>query len=357
MLLFADCPDIYSTGDVLNFWDGMDVAFNVPGSSVASNSGRYSGQSALRVSCTASGGHLYKLLPSNASTLFMNCAVKIGSFTNGNGSTHAIMSMWDGSTAQMSIAVNSNNTVSIHRGIQWFGSSGTVLATTSAPLLPLNTWTHFQFMVTFHNTAGAYELRINNTTVLSATNVNTRITSNNYANRIGVGFSYADTCTIDFCDTYAFDDTGSSFNTWTNDSRVSPRRINGAGTYSQFTPSAGSNYQCIDDTTPDGDSTYVESSTVNAIDSYKMGALPTPASNVRALVHLIYAKKTDAGPKTFSPFLVSNSTEYLNPATYQLTDSYKYYQINYTENPVTSQPWTIGEATSIDLEIGQKVIS
>lgn len=71
---------------------------------------------------------------------------------------------------------------------------------------------------------------------------------------------------------------------------VSP---NGAGNYTQWTPSAGSNYQCVDEIPPD-DADYVETNVVDEFDSYAMATITLEAAQtLYAVIPTVYARRYD----------------------------------------------------------------
>lgn len=80
------------------------------------------------------------------------------------------------------------------------------------------------------------------------------------------------------------DSAGSDHNGFQGDVMVETIRPNGAGNYTDFTPSAGSNYQNVDETTPDGDTTYNSSGTLDHKDSYAMSALASVTGAVKAVM-------------------------------------------------------------------------
>lgn len=73
--------------------------------------------------------------------------------------------------------------------------------------------------------------------------------------------------------------------------------VNGAGTSVAWTPTgAASNYQCVDDGTPDDDTTYVAAAASGLIDYYAMSNFTLPSGYVvSAVIAAAWAKKSDAG--------------------------------------------------------------
>ncbi|MHC4748301.1 MAG: hypothetical protein ACYTFW_00360 [Planctomycetota bacterium] len=71
--------------------------------------------------------------------------------------------------------------------------------------------------------------------------------------------------------------------------RIAP---NGAGNYTQWTPSAGANYQCVDEVPPNtGD--YVITDVVDELDSYALGDQTLlSGQEIKAIIAQVYAKNT-----------------------------------------------------------------
>ena len=74
---------------------------------------------------------------------------------------------------------------------------------------------------------------------------------------------------------------------------------NGAGVNAQFTPSAGSNYQNVDETPPDGDTTYNKALVAGKKDTFTVATFTLAADHViRAVIPTAVVRKTDAGLDT-----------------------------------------------------------
>ena len=135
------------------------------------------------------------------------------------------------------------------------------------------------------------------------------------------------------------------------DVRVSGLLPTGAGNSAQFTPSAGSNYQNVDDTAADGDSTYNESSTLNHIDSFVFADLPSTGT-VYAVQSQVMARKTDAGTRSVASVYRISSTNYVGIDN-TLSVDYN-YEIDLKElSPATAAAWTVSEINSA--EFGYKL--
>lgn len=107
-------------------------------------------------------------------------------------------------------------------------------------------WHHFEIKVTVHTSAGAYELRHNEVTVFSATGVNTAQAGSNQADGFAMRFVNS-SANNRFDDIGVWDGTGASNNDFRGDCAVKAIEVSGAGASTQWTPSAGSNFDNVDD--------------------------------------------------------------------------------------------------------------
>lgn len=278
----------------------------------------------------------------NQSTWFTALAFTTNNSLSG---VSALIAYVDGGTTQLFLRLNTDRTLSIVRNT-------TVLATTSTVLTLAVTY-HLEFRATFHGSTGSYDLWINGASALTGTGVNTIVSANAYASVVGFGLGLNfDSPSFYYDDIVIADGTNSQARL--GDCRVCWSAPDGAGATTQFTPSAGSNYQCVDDATPNGDTDYVASSNVGDTDTYTLGNLPASAAAVKAVQFVTSARKDDAGTRTFNPVYRAGGTNY-DGAAQSLVDTYTYYWEIKEQNPATSVPWTVSDVNA--LEVGQKVAS
>ena len=177
--IFGDGFDCYAAvGDTtLGYWDGGSVT----NSSLVA--GRFSGGQAFQTN--ANGVFLiYKSSGANDGIHHIVCAFRQTAALSGT-TLGFFFQLVDGVTGQCCIVFRSDGTILLTSGIP----SGAVLATWTGGLPAANTWTAYEFEVVIHNTAGSFTARRNGNTSndFTATNLNTRTTANNYANRLQTG--------------------------------------------------------------------------------------------------------------------------------------------------------------------------
>lgn len=137
---------------------------------------------------------------------------------------------------------------------------------------------------------------------------------------------------------------------WIGDTRILGIVPSGAGTTTQWTPSTGSNYACVDET-PVSDTDYNYTNTNDNIDLYAMGDTGLSGKTIKAVafdVRLSYeGTPTPTGVK---PVVRHSSTNYAGD-TITTTTAYKTYQKIYETNPGTSSAWSISDIDAVELGV------
>lgn len=324
---------------------------------VQSGAGRL-GTSCLRFSNYNNTTYLSKTLDQQA-TLGVAFAVKPGS-TPLPGTSVGLLSLADNGTTQVELRLLHNMTVQFTR-------SGTAIGAASVPALQQNAWNHLEVKITIHPSAGSVECRLNGVAVIGPTgSLNTRNSSNSWADQVRVGnisLTNIDEADWDWDDIIVWDSQSTDANGFTDvsdfvgDCNLIWVLPTGAGASTQFTPDSGSNYARVQDTTVDDNTSYVESSTINHLDTYTMGNVAANVTTVKSVAVIPYARKTDAGSRGMKSAIRSAGVNTLHATEVSLSDSFKYWWQNYGQDPNGGSPtnWTPSGVDAI--EVGQKVTS
>lgn len=295
-------------------------------------------------------------------------AINITNFDNGPTS---FITMSDAGIPQLTLCINAVGRIQVNRG----DSRGTVLTTTipntivvpplgiSTNPVPINTWFFLEMNGYIDATAGSVSVQISGSNWLNLTGINTRNTSNNpltdtpLANTIQIGCDYGSPLNFTnytyFDDLYICDGTGTTNNSFLGDCRVETLFPKGAGTTS-WTPSAGANWQCVDDPQFDGDTSYVSSNTMGQIDTYTMTNLPSTPVKVFGMQHTYAAHKLDAGIRTVSSQIVSGVATPTVSAV-PIYDTYVFTEVIAETDPNTGAAWTASAVNSV--QTGIKLVS
>jgi len=301
--------------------------------SIATTSSRTGGHS---LHAASNGLTSTKNIGSNIGSMNLVFAVNIAS--NGVGANTALFSLNDAGTAQVSLKMLSDGTIQAYRG-----SLGTLLGATSPGAFTFGVFQSIEVNVTISATVGVFQVWVNSVSVLNLTAQNTKNTANTTVSAFTLGC--VGNVVMDFCDIV-----------WSDGSRIGDVRTecivpNGAGTHAQFTPSAGANWQNVDEIPPDGDTTFNDTTVVGNIDSFVHAALSASPASILAVIVNVRARNTTTGVGSVAPFIRSSTTELAGTAV-ALNTSYQNFQSVYATDPATSAAWTLSGVNAC--EIGYK---
>jgi hypothetical protein len=122
------------------------------------------------------------------------------------------------------------------------------------------------------------------------------------------------------------DMTGETYPQDSEDRRYHFVKAANIGNYSQFTPSAGSNYQNVDEIPHDSNTTYNEANANGTKDSYVLQDYAIPAGRkVDAIIPLVVARKISGGDAVqIKPFARENGVDNASAAQ-SMTTSFEHY--------------------------------
>lgn len=264
-----------------------------------------------------------------------------------SGSFNAGGILWqglDGANSQIELRTDALGHIYVTR-------NGTQIGSTSTLQLVANQgWTYGDVNpVIATGTGGSVLVYINNVQWLNITGVNTSNTGNAWINRFVISNPF--TITMYLRDVY-FVDTGTGQNT----SRLGDVTIgllfpNAAGVNQQWTNNGGASQTAsVQDgitqtgTWPDGDATYISSSTTNQISDFAHQTL-TLTGTIFAVGHAMYVRKDDAGSRTTAGVCLSGSATAVG-ATQNLGNSYQYFTDWIEQDPNTSAQWLVSGLNS-----------
>ena len=269
-------------------------------------------------------------------TKCIHLALKIDGYNTEQPSI--LLEVLDSATTQLFLYITTAGQLAVYRN--------TTLLATSSYILPLSSHVHLAWLFTIHPSTGSFTVYANGGSVLTASGQNTRNSANSQVTNFRVGKSSAGSSaepvrTYDVTDLVVAD-------AFAGDIKLIKLAPDGAGNYTDFSlTGAGANYQAVDEAPANDDTDYVSSATVGQRDSYTLANLPAGAlPKFVGAAH--YAKKTDAGTRTFKPGLRISSTNYLGDEKFPST-SYRGYKHVWDQNPNTSAAWAEAGVNSTEL--------
>ena len=264
-------------------------------------------------------------------------------YNSTNGGTGMSINLNGGE--QIGWYVNPTGTITVRRG----DFNDTSLGTSGVVLTP-NTWHYIELKATIHNSAGSYELRVDGVNVRDASGIDTQKQSTSLANQMQI-WKFPYNVAIRFDDMYMCNGLGSENNDFLGDIRVDSLFPDGAGASTDWTPSAGSNYDCVNEAAPNDDTDYVSETTAGDHDTYAFDNLPTSGGDVMGVQTMAFARKDDAGTRDIKLMTRPSSTDYESDIALPLLDTWTYYMDMREQNPETTSPWTISEVNASEFGV------
>jgi hypothetical protein len=341
-LLYIDSFDTYGTSQLGTRGWTADSQI-----AITASAGRR-GTSALRLGPT-SGTRSIRRTIATGSTFIVGAAVRsstIGTMPSG----WQIFALVDpGGATQVDLRV-------LQSGYLYVTRNGTTLATATDTTLLDNTYYYIEFKVTINNAAGSFSVRVNGVQVggLTVSGVDTQA-SGSYSTADRLWISVPTTgATVDYDDLYVCNNAGATNNDFLGDCKVEAINPTAEGTYSEWTPSSGAdNAALVDDAaSPDDDSTFVSSQTLNVRDTYLLQDLATATGTVYGVQSVLRARKDDAGTRKIRPLFRRAGVD-ATGAEVSLSDTYVSHLEIFETDPTNAAAWNIANVNA--LEFGAKL--
>lgn len=264
----------------------------------------------------------------------MQCDVRLSVASAG---ANALASISDGSSEQVSLIVNSDQTISVYRG----SAAGTLLGT-STYAIPIDTFVHVGWKTTIGN-SGASLVHVwedGDTAaqvVLNLTGVDTQ----NTASATWDGYGIGPVCTgnNDFCNWVVMDGSGARNNDLLGPLDVVSRYPEGVGNNSEWARSSGvDQWRTVDDPTAFDDVDYNEADSLNAVDVLAMQDMPSPDQTLFGVMAIRVMRLRGVGSVSVAPVMRQASTNTVGTGA-ALSDSYAVDKTPYDTLP-DGEPWT-----------------
>jgi hypothetical protein len=257
-----------------------------------------------------------------------------------------LFTLQEGARRHVGIGVNASGYLLAFRE-----SFATIISTATVSPLSTGTWYHIEAQLVISDTVGAVEVRVNGnpSAALSITSADTRNGGSGTVDSIQYGSVNNTNGMIGYLtDLAVWDESGESPTGWIGDARVDTITVTGAGSSTQWTPSAGSNYECVDEANVDGDTSYIESSTTGQKDLFALSNLTHAPTTIHAVAVTAKARKTDAGSGQVKQTMKSGATEALCSSESLSETSYARKIYARGVDPATSAAWTISGVNGIE---------
>jgi hypothetical protein len=367
-LIFTESFDLFAGNTTDYGYKWFDRSFG--NATLGSTTGRFGGSAAqisASVGSPSSGtGYIGAGLGTDYTTFVVGFAMNIQSLPVGTAFFWVVDSA---NTTQLYMAVD----VGVLAPYFVRSGSGTRLCTSSRSV-PTGSWVYVEVPMNISATAGWCEIWLDGTLTASYYGTNTSRASSNGntlsglaagARTVRIGCQISGslvTNTFLYDDLYVCNTAGTVNNDRLGDVHVMsllPTGASAAGGHTQFTiggtTPAATNYQSVNEATPNVDVTYVADNTVGHVDTYAYADLPTTASVVRGVAAQYVARKDDAGLRQIQAVVRQSGTDAYSPSVFNLGASYQSAQLIMETNPVTGLPWTVSDVNGD--EFGFRVYS
>lgn len=143
--------------------------------------------------------------------------------------------------------------------------------------------------------------------------------------------------------------------TWPGNTKIQAIVPTGAGASTQWAPSAGSNYACVDEV-PASETDYVSTNTAGHLDTYAAGDLTGDIENIKCVqVQALAVKEGAPTPLNLELAVKSGATTYLSADQAVPATTSQALSALWELDPATAAPWEIAAVNA--LEIGEKAVA
>ena len=296
----------------------------------------------MRIGSLASG-YLAKNLPAQKAIIIIGTRIKFDSLS----SSSSFLYFLDSTSVQVSVRAHTDGSVNVYR------STTTIIASSATGLISTGTWYYIEFKITFDNTTGTVDVKLDGTSIISATSLDTCATSNEYITSIQIrsNGNY-----VYFDDLYICDTTGSIRNDFLGDVEIKTYYPNADGTYTGLTPSTGSDhYALVDEPQLVGETDYNYGSAIGDKDTYDMTTY-SESGNVLGVQICAAVRNSSTGTMKVRTMCRSGTTPTDNEgADFAISQTMKGALTIYEQEPTDTVDWTAAKINAA--EFGLKISS
>jgi hypothetical protein len=287
------------------------------------------------------GGHVF--IPENSFLWVTAFDSSAPQYVNGSSQVGILLNSYNASlSAYRDLALASSH--NLYEGI--LSPSSVLLGRSSNNLYPVNSCFLLEISFTIGSSGGALSVAINGTSVLNLTGLNTQTSGDANFDSWGWGLGAPAGPAIQLDNFYFLDSSIQSlganpFNSFQSAyglTRVFSSFPTADSGSPEFTPLTGSNYQEVDETSMDGDTTYNYSDTSGNKDLFTITPLPAGLNPLYCQVKMA-GRQTSAGSLAMATVLKSGATE-LDGESIISYQTYTYQGDGSPVDPATGIAWT-----------------
>lgn len=240
-----------------------------------------------------------------------------------------LFTFYNSGTAIVTIQISPAGALQVRRG----NYTGSVLGSTDAGVITAAAFNHIEAKVIRDNVVGEIEIRVNGVTALKLTDLDLGTIDIDGVGQTGVETLTGTTMYLD--DLIIWNGDGDVNNDFFGPARVLTVFADGEGTHNDWNAvGAATPHEAIDETTPDGDATYIAASTVGDKQSLTIPELPPEVATVAGVFILPMTKLGSAGTGNMKVSIESDGAIAEGPDT-PLTTAYTYWPVAFEKDPAT----------------------
>lgn len=243
--------------------------------------------------------------------------------------------------SQLVVRLNADGSISVMRFTSYTGNdygnhgSSVLLGTTNPGLVQVDVPFHFQMKALINNAAGTAEIKMNGTTVLNLTGIDTYSAGDVGVTHLLMGVKgLATTSSFYFDDYWAAD-------SFLGDCVVHSHYPVSDGTNGDGTPSGGGDsYDEVDENgEPNDDTDYVTLAAAGDRDTFSVEAFKNDGADIKAVMVVLDTKKNDAGAGTIAGSIYKSGADY-DGGEDGITTSYNRTKDIWELDPSDAAAWT-----------------
>ena len=285
-----------------------------------------------------------KTLPSALATIHCGFAFRISTQPSAD---RRVFELRNSTTETVQVRITSTGLIRISN------SAGTTIAT-GTTVINTATWYFIELKVVIAGASGTVEVKLNGAAEIASTTGN--FGSSSIDNIAPTVEAYGTAgVTQEYDDIYVLDTTGSDNTTFLGDVHVETiYPATDSATNDQWTPDTGTNSAArVNEHTgtyPDGDTSYIFSSTVNQKTTFDMDTLASLTGTVYGVQTNLYARKDDAATRQIAPVVRQGGSDF-DGTNAALAITYSEYTQIYENDPSDSADWTISKVNSAEFGV------
>jgi len=142
---------------------------------------------------------------------------------------------------------------------------------------------------------------------------------------------------------------------WPGSTKIQAIVPAGAGNSTQWTPSAGNNYECVDEVPP-SESDYIEADAIDQLDQYAMENLSGAIGSIRCVqAQALSVMEGTPDPQNLQFIVRTGGSDFVSDSKEVPVDISKQIMHIWEKNPDTEATWQASEVNA--MEIGIKAVA